>query len=117
MTLGKCYLYKRATLYREGQPPYILDYSDGIEPENCEVDVSGEFPTYKWNLPSRTIDIQLNVPRTKVESILHSGEIPFEEGVLRYEYILGKYRSFAQYYGEKAFNVLPLLLIIVYLLR
>lgn len=113
---GYCYIYRRATLYREDQPPQIIAYADGVDPEMCTVDMSGPFPTYHWTVAGETHPIPMNVPRTQTESILNAGEIPVEEGIVKYEFIFGKFRSRTQHYTAKFIAALPLLLLIAILL-
>ena len=111
---GKCYVYKRATLINGEAPPQIIDYSDGTEPFNCEVHTGADgYLIYKWKLNEDIINIPLNVPRSKVDSIIRKGVIPLENGTeIQYEFIFGKYRNYLQFYSDQLIQLFPLLMII-----
>jgi len=114
---GKCYIYKRATFLAPGQAPQIVDYTDGTEPFNCEVEMgSNGYPVYHWKLMNEVIDIPLNIPRHKVDGILRNGSVAYEGGELQWEFIFGKYRSFPKFYFNQLLQLLPLLLVLIVLM-
>jgi len=115
-TCGKCWIYKRATVHIKGAQPYILDYSNGIEPFDCESVYYTEHGLhYLWSLPNSVIEIPLNVSRTKTNSIIRSGVIPIKNGEIHWEYIYGKFVPYDAYRWTKLKEYMPLVLLIVLL--
>lgn len=115
---GKCWIYKRATLYdKDKNPVRILDYSNGVESFDCNsvlYNENGFF--YAWSLlPNKTIYIPLNVSRNQTHSIIDMGSVPYQDGEIRWEYIYGKYKSYAEHNWEKFVEYLPLLILILIL--
>lgn len=109
---GKCYIYKRATLINGNGQPQIIDYSDGTEPFNCEVEQINGNLVYRWKLNGEIIDIPLNVRRNKVDSILRNGNL----GDIQYEFIFGKFRTFTQFYTDQLIQLLPLMIVLLILM-
>jgi len=118
---GKCWIYKRATLYTPGQKPKIIDYSDGHEEFDCVPNNNpGEALSYTWNLPDQNIDIPLNVPRNHTESIVRTGNIPYGNGEIKWEFIFGKYRNYSTYYLDvfkRYFLVVVLFVLALYIYK
>jgi len=120
ITSGKCWIYKRANLYMPDAQPVIIDYTDGTEEFDAQVDLSKEHPVYIWKLNDENIHIPLNIHRTKVDSIILTGSIPYGEGEIRWECLYGKFKPYSEYYLCKLFSCLPLIfaiLLIMFLLR
>lgn len=115
---GKCWIYKRATLYRPDKAPRIIDYANGVEEFDCDsVLVGPQGLFYNWYLlPDQFISIPLNIPRNRTESIVKTGVIPFEDGEIRWEYIFGKFMTYGDYNWSKFMEYLPLLLLILILI-
>lgn len=109
MNSGKCWIYKRAELHLPGTNSQIIDYSNGTEVYDCNIETIGDIPVYMWNLPEEQIPIPLNIPRNKTNSIIRQGTIPFGDGVITWEFIFGKFKSYPQYYCS-TFILLSLLL-------
>ena len=119
MAKGKCWIYKRATLYVPDLPPRILDYSDGTEEFDCD-DVfieQGQYPVYMWRLPGEIVPIPLNVPRKQVDSIIRTGVVPYSGGELHWEFIFGKFRPYSTYYMKKFGTCLPFIVIVLVLMK
>jgi hypothetical protein len=116
MTLGKCWIYKRATLHIPGMPPQIVDYSDGTEEFDCGPNHNGERPIYEWKLPGETIPIPLNIPRKEVNSIIRNGVIEYQDGELHWEFIFGKFKPNSKYYMNKLKQCSPFLIAILILI-
>ena len=114
---GKCFIYKRATLYMPGQAPQLFDYTDGLHSYNCSVDKKGEYYVYKWNLPGKNIEIPLNVSRRMNNgSLVRKGVLPYQGGELHWEYLFGQFKSYPKYYMDKLLECLPLLIVVLVLL-
>jgi hypothetical protein len=115
---GKCWIYKRATLYLPNEEPKIVDYSNGTECFNVDdkdiVFRQGHYPSYMWNLPGETVPITLNVPYTdkSVNSIFLNGVLPYGSGELRWECLFGKYKPLHLYYYDKLKELMPILIIL-----
>lgn len=109
----KCYIYKRATLFREQNIPLLLDYTDGTLPHTCEITFQNGVPLYLWQIHDQIIPIPLNVSRNSVTSIVRQGVIPTENGEIHYEFIFGKYRTYTQYYLTQLQQLAPILLVIL----
>jgi hypothetical protein len=111
---GKCWIYKRATLYIPGLKPNIIDYSDGTEPFDCNVVSTDDMgnPVYIWKLPNKTIIIPMNIKRNSIDSIVRTGVIKYQEGEIHYEYIFGKFKDYMTYYME-TYGLVFLLLIFI----
>lgn len=116
---GKCWIYKRATLYSGDQKPVILDYTNGVEPVNCTsvmMDANGLF--YEWEIvPGQVVPIPLNISRHNTYSIIRQGTIDLEDGSeIQWEFIFGKFQTFAEYNTKKFVEYLPFLILILILL-
>ena len=109
MKTGYCQIYKRAL---DGNTE--VDYTDGTKPFACSVDDSGDYPVYRWNVGHLSIDIPLNIPHDKTESIVNQGV----DGNIRYEYLYGKFRSYPEHYFKllKSCGLLVLLGVLVTML-
>jgi len=117
MAKGKCWIYKRAALHIQGAPIQIVDYSDGTEEFDCDtVNIQGRYPIYIWQLPGGSVSIPMNIPRTEVDGIVRTGSRPYAGGVLRWEYIFGKYKSYKDYYLSELKRCLPFIIVIILLL-
>lgn len=115
---GKCWIYKRATLFTEDEPPLLLDYSDGTEPFDGKVftDDSGQL-VYIWRIAGQILPIPVNVPRLATTSIVKTGTIDVDDGFIEWEYIYGKFRPLHHYMMVKFVQWLPLLLLLVLICR
>ena len=115
-TCGKCWIYKRATVHLDGAQPYILDYSNGIEPFDCESVYHTENGLqYMWSLPGAVVDIPLNVSRTQTNSIIRTGVIPIKNGEIHWEFIFGKFMPYDTYRWIKVKEYMPMILLIILL--
>jgi hypothetical protein len=109
MPKGKCWIYKRATLYDSNTGDVkIIDYSNGTREFDCEVlDVNGVNEPEKvflWNVAGTgtTIPIPLNVNRDDVPSILRTGRVDYNDSqYIEWECIFGRYHSYSKYYNTK----------------
>lgn len=115
MIQGKCWIYKRATLYADGGSR-IIDYSDGTEEFDATVfyGENGDY-VYIWRLPQE-IMIPLNVSPLITDSIIRSGIIKHDDGEIHWEFIFGKFKPYKEYYAKKLLNCMPFILIILFLL-
>lgn len=113
MLNGKCWIYKRATLHTSQEESIIIDYSDGTIPFDGVVDMRNGSPVYLWTIMGEIIEIPLNIRRIETESILMSGEFETAEGVVAWECIYGKFRTYPQYYKDQLLKCLPLIIVVV----
>ena len=117
---GKCYIFKRATLYLPDGSVSLIDYSNGILPQDCSNKViqSDDYPLYIWNLPKKTLYIPLNVYQpVNVDSFYRTGTIQTEEGIIKWEYIFGRYKTHFQYHYEYLIFYLIIIFLVFLLLR
>lgn len=115
-TCGKCWIYKRATVHVNGAQPYILDYSNGIEPFDCNsVYHTDTGLQYLWSLPNSLVEIPLNVSRTQTNSIIRTGVIPIKDGEIRWEFIYGKFVPYDVYRWTKVKEYMPMIFLIILL--
>lgn len=114
---GKCWIYKRATLVRDDGAQEIIDYTDGTEPFDCSKLMKDDMdhPVYVWKLAGERIHIPLNVKRNSVSSIYNSGTIETDRGMIEYEYIFGKFRTYTQVMMSQLSSCAPLIVIIAVL--
>lgn len=115
---GKCWIYKRATLYRNEQRPIILDYTNGVEPVNCDrvmMDANGLY--FDWEIvPGQVVPIPLNISRHNTFSIIRQGKIEMEDGSeIQWEFIFGKFQTYTEYNMAKFIEYLPFLVLILIL--
>jgi len=113
--IGKCYIYKRATLFEPQKLPVILDYTDGTEPFDCTVHVDADGALYHdWYLDGESIRIPLNVKRASVYSIVKDGVLDLDNGRrIEWEYIFGKFRTYPEFYWGKLVESAPYILIAI----
>jgi hypothetical protein len=119
---GKCWIYKRATLYSaaDGKSPTLVDYSNGTKEFNGEVKPSIDGTLiYEWKLPgATTIEIPVNVSRRDVHSIIRSGTIDFEDGsFMKWEFIFGRFEDYFTYYIINNSSLILLVLLIYIIVR
>ncbi len=115
---GKCWIYKRATLYVPDQKPVILDYTNGVEPVDCStvmIDSDGLY--FNWEIvPNNIVPIPLNVSRHNTYSIIRQGSIVLDDGSeVQWEFIFGKFQTHADYNMSKFNEYLPFLILILIL--
>ncbi len=116
---GKCWIYKRATLYVPNQKPKIIDYSTGIDSFACNtVEASPEGLHYNWEIvPGQIIPIPLNISRHNTYSIIRQGELTLEDGsTISWEFIFGKFQTHGQVIAKEFVEYLPFLLVILVLI-
>lgn len=119
-TYGKCWIYKRATLYTPSGTVKTLDYSNGTRPTVCEVEhnIATNDILYLWHLPTRVLGIPLNARRQDFRSIVRTGIIHMENGDrIEWEYIFGRYMPLWKYYLPYVIVYILLLMVLFHLLH
>ncbi len=116
---GKCWIYKRATLYPANEQPQIIEYSSGIEPFDCDtVQMTSDGIRYNWEvIPGQIIPIPLNISRHNTYSIIRQGQLKLDDGSsVSWEFIFGKFMTHNEFMMKKFVEYLPFLFVILVLM-
>lgn len=114
---GKCWIYKRAILYQNEQPPKLLDYTNGTKSFICkDVIKNNDNLFYRWRLkeyPIFNMNIPLNISSMAPYSFFKRGIINLPNGNIYWEYLFGRYEEINDTYIKCIIILFVVLLLVL----